>query len=212
MWRTPAATPRFRAAEANWPALHEIDGVVAVAPKRSRRQSQDESCVCFLHDPLEREGGYMVTLVDNHLAVVRHDVAYDTLAHEALHDCDVDDAVRRALASADYSDRSVIDAQKRGQAIAPLIEQLSPVNDDQRIGLPRGNHCGCNDRLAERRGGAQNTDFVFQHRINSQSLVGMQLALEHRVDRSTGMPLVFQLQRDTTVQQQGPHVVGTPAW
>jgi len=66
----------------------------------------------LLHDPLERKRGNMMAFIDDYVAIVGDDVVDDTLAHEALHDGDVDNTSRRPLARAEGPDRSFVDLQE----------------------------------------------------------------------------------------------------
>ena len=134
----------------------------------------------------------MVTLINDYVAVVGDDVAHGALAYETLHDGDVDQSSREALSSTDGADRPVIDLQKGGQAITPLIEQLRPVNDDERIGLPRRNDRGGSHCLAECGRSAEDADIMGQHCLDGLRLLGTQHALEADINGISSVTLVFQ--------------------
>ena len=90
----------------------------------------------------------MVTFISDHLTVVGNDVTHDAFPNETLHDCHIH-LGRRTLSCSDGANLPVNDLQKSSQTIAPLIEQLRPMNNDQGVGLSRSNHRGGSDRLSE---------------------------------------------------------------
>ena len=202
---------RVRAPETNRPALHEDDRMVAIPTEWRRRETEDERGLHFLHYPLERKRGNVVTLIDDHLTVVRDDVSDNAPTHEALHDGDVDRAGGRPLSRSDRANGPIVDIQEGRQAIAPLIEQLRPMNDYEGVGLSRCNESGCNDGLAERGGSAEDANLVGQHRVDGLSLLDSQSSTERGIDRTSSMPLVFHLQLDTAILQESAQFVGASA-
>jgi hypothetical protein len=90
---------------ANWPALHEDDWMVAVLPRDSCGQPDDESGLSLSHNLLEAVCRKMMALIDDHLAVITNTVIDDTLSNQALNDRDIKPSCRTASASADPADR-----------------------------------------------------------------------------------------------------------
>jgi hypothetical protein len=74
-------------------ALHEQDRVVPVAAIRRRAQPDDVASRRRAHHPLEREGRNVMTLVDQHVAVLRDAVVDLAAAHQALDHRDVEPPV-----------------------------------------------------------------------------------------------------------------------
>src|SRR5262245_5177524 len=82
----------------NRAALHEDDWMVTILACDSCRQTKDESVLrlpCYLFETMRRE---MVAFVDDHVAVIRHDVGDHALADETLHDADIDPPSRSTSA------------------------------------------------------------------------------------------------------------------
>ena len=73
----------------------------------------------------------MVAFVDDHVAVIGHDVRDQALSDETLNDAHVDPASRPASASADAADRFGGYIEERRKALDPLIEQLPPMHQHE---------------------------------------------------------------------------------
>src|SRR5215510_8865908 len=104
----------------------------------------------------------MVAFVDDHVAVIRHDVGDHALADETLHNADIDPPSRSTTASADATDRLGRYIEERRKALDPLIEQLPSMHQDERVDAafrdePRGN-----DGLAKCGGRRQDACLVTQ--------------------------------------------------
>ena len=93
----------------------------------------------------------MVTLVDNKMTVVRHQVRYFALTHEALDQRDINDAGRLPASATDYADVLRIDIEKSPQPLHPLGEQLTTMDKNERIAPALRNERGSHNRLAEGR-------------------------------------------------------------
>ena len=93
----------------------------------------------------------MVTLVDDKMTVVRHQVRYFTLTYEALDQRDINDAGRRLASATDDADVLRIDIEKCPQPLHPLGEQLTTMDKNERIAPSLRNERGSHNRLAESR-------------------------------------------------------------
>ena len=69
---------------AHGPKLHVEDRVEPVLPARRGRQAGDEARLDLGEDPLEGHRRDVVALIDDDVAVARHDVVHLSLPDEAL--------------------------------------------------------------------------------------------------------------------------------
>ena len=146
-------------------ALHEDDRMVTVLARDGRRQPDDESGLGLARDLLEAVRRQVMTLVDDQVAVVGHAIIDDALPDEALNDRDVEQSGRPASPAADATNRLRGHAEERRESLDPLIEQLTPMDEHQRVHAALGDEPRGDDRLAERRRGGQHAGVVRQHRV-----------------------------------------------
>ena len=90
-----------------------------------------------------------MTLVDDKMTVVRHQVQYIAVPHEALDQRDINDAGRLPASATDDADVLRIDIEKGPEAFHPLGEQFATMNENERISPPLSNERGSHNRLAE---------------------------------------------------------------
>ena len=138
-----------------------------------------------------------MTLVDNQVAVVGDEVADLAVAHEALDQRDVDPPCRLALSAADRADVAVLHGQKRLKALAPLVDELAAMNENQRVDTTCGDHARADDGLAERRRGGQHAAVVGFDRGDGGGLYVMQGAQKFEIQWPTSIAFVFELLRST---------------
>ena len=113
----------------------------------------------------------MMTFVDDHVAVLGDAIIHDTFADETLNDGDVEHPGRSVAPAADPADRFRRDIEKRRQTLDPLVQELAPMDEHQRIDAALGDQPGSDDGLAERRRGGQDARFVLQHRLGRELLL-----------------------------------------
>ena len=77
---------------------------MAVSSPRGRGQPGDIAGSHLAHDPLERHRRDVVALIDDHVAIGRHDVVHHVLADEALDHGNIQPPVRFPLAGTDLAD------------------------------------------------------------------------------------------------------------
>ena len=75
----------------------------------------------------------MVAFIDDHLAVLGDAIAHDIFADEALKDRHIEQTGRLAAAAADATDRFRREVEKRRQPFDPLVQELAPMHEHQRI-------------------------------------------------------------------------------
>ena len=196
----------------NGAALHEDDGVVTVLARDGRRQPRNESRLGLAGHLLEAPRRQVVTLVDDQVAVVGQAVLDDTLSDKTLDEGDVEQSSRPGLAAADPTDRLRREVEERGQALDPLVEQLTPVHEHERIHAALCDEPGGDHRLAKRRRGSQHTGVVRQHRVCRCLLPRPQLALKGHLERATGVSLIAKGRTDAHVSQGPAEIIEAPSW
>jgi hypothetical protein len=102
----------------------------------------------------------MMALIDDHLAVLCYEVLHLAFALETLNQRDVNLACSPLFASADLPDSRHWQVKVKCQAFAPLVKQLLPVHDDERVDRPLSDDSRCQHRLAECRWRTDDADFV----------------------------------------------------
>ena len=113
----------------------------------------------------------MVAFIDDHLPVLGDAIVHDIFADEALNDRHIEQPGRLVAAAANSADRLGREVQKRRQTLDPLVQELAPMHEHQRIDAALGDQPGSDDRLAERRRGGQDTSLVLQHRLGGELLL-----------------------------------------
>ena len=129
----------------NRAALHEDDRMVAVLTRDGRRQADHKSgfgLACKLLETVRRQ---VMALVDDYMAVLGDAVIDDALSDETLNNANVDVSSRSTSSAADSTDCFRRDVEKCRQPLDPLIEQLAPMNEHERVDTalsnePRGDH------------------------------------------------------------------------
>ena len=66
------------------------------------------------------------------------------------------------------------------ESLDPLVEQLTPMHEHERVDAALGDQPGGDHRLAERRRGGQHAGLVRQHRVCRGLLLGPELAVKGR--------------------------------
>ena len=134
----------------------------------------------------------MVTLVDNDLAVVRNKIVNDPLLHQALNDGHVDETGRPASPAADTTKRFRGDIEEGGEPFDPLVEELTAMNENQRVHAAPGDQRRGHHGLAERCGRSQYACVVLEQCVRRFRLLRAELATKSDVDTSTRCSLIAQ--------------------
>ena len=74
-----------------------------------------------------------MAFIDDHLPVLGDAIVHDTFADEALNDRHVQQPGWLFATAANAADRLPRKAEERCQAFDPLVQQLAPMHEDQRI-------------------------------------------------------------------------------
>ena len=104
-------------------------------------------------------------------------------------------------AAANAADRLGREVEKRRQTLDPLVQQLAPMHEHQRIDAALGDQPGGDDCLAERRRGGQDASVVLQHRVRREPLLWSELALKGRLQRMSTETLVTDDRSNIQVDQ-----------
>src|SRR5436309_2771645 len=154
----------------------------------------------------------MVAFIDDHLAVLGDAIVHDIFADEALNDRHIEQSGRLVAAAANAADRLGREVEKRRQTLDPLVQELAPMHEHQRIDAALGDQPGSHDCLAERRRGGQDTSVMLQHRLRRELLFCAQLALKAGTQRVTAETLVTDDRANIQVDQYLTYVFETSAW
>jgi hypothetical protein len=152
-----------------------------------------------------------MTFVHDQVPVLADPVVDHTLAAEALNERDVEQTVGSIAPSADLADAGRRQVQKRRQPLHPLIEQLPPVDEHQRVDAPLCDEpCG-DDSFSEGGGRGQHARLVREHRLRRDPLFRPELPSERRAQRHALKTLIPDDRRDLQVRQQFQQVVKASA-
>src|SRR6266545_4811458 len=154
----------------------------------------------------------MVAFIDDHLAVLGDAIVHDTFADETLNDRHVEHPGRLFSTAANTADRRRGKIEECCQAFDPLIQELAPMHEHQRIDAALGDQPGCDNCFAERRRGGQDTGFVLQHRLRRELLLRSELALKGGMQRMSAETLVPDNRANIQVDQYLTNVLETSAW
>src|SRR3974377_2195732 len=103
-----------------------------------------------------------MALIDDYLPIFGYNVIHRALAIQALEKRDVDRASRLPATRADLADIFQRKIQKNRKTFPPLVEELSAMYQNQRVGLSCCNHPGCKHSLSEGRAGGEHSGFMTQ--------------------------------------------------
>jgi hypothetical protein len=95
----------------------------------------------------------MVAFVGDHLPVLGDAIVHDIFADKALNDRHVEHSGRLFATAANAADRLRGKAEECCQAFDPLVQELAPMHEHQRVDAALGDQPGSDDGLAERRRG-----------------------------------------------------------
>ena len=103
-----------------------------------------------------------MTLVHNHMPVIRHEVGDFALPDEALDQGDVNHTRRLSLSATYHADLTWFDIDKGAQSCDPLIQQLSSMHEHQRVSAPGGDDAARHDSFTKRGGGRQHPRIMYR--------------------------------------------------
>ena len=191
------------------PTLHEDDRVVPVFPRHRGRQPEHEPRLRLSRDLFEAMGRQVVALVNNHVTVAGYTVVDDALLDQALNHRDVQEPCRRITAATDTSNRLDRNTEEGRQALHPLVEQLTTMDEHERADATLCDQPGAHDRLPECGGGCQHTGVVREDGVRRDLLVAPQFPVEGHIQRSTVVAFVSNGRANPKVLQRVSQLVET---
>ena len=106
----------------NGTALHEDDGMMSVLSRDRCRQPKNEFRLRAPHDLFKAMRGKMMALVDNQVAVLCDTIIDNSVVDQTLYHRDIELSCRLSASAANLADIAIVHAQKRTQALHPLVE------------------------------------------------------------------------------------------
>ena len=156
----------------------------------------------------------MVAFVNDKMTIVRYQVGYFALPHEALDQRDINNTGRLAASAPDDADILRIEIEKCLEAFHPLVEQLPTVDENERIPPPLSNErCGHN-RLTEGGGRREHAIVMRRQGVECLDLRAVQRSLELHPARKlfADRSLIVQLNLGALTADQLNSFVKTPSW
>ena len=124
-----------------------------------------------------------------------------------MYQCHIDPAGELLPPAAEPAEGLRRDAEKRGQAFDPLLQQLLAVHENQSVDAAARDEPCRHNGLAECCRGRQHTNIVSCQGVRRQLLLGPQFTLEAHVDRRPRKPLIARRRR---YAQRGEQVLRFP--
>ena len=195
----------------DWAALHENNGMVPVPASYSGGKSKHKLRSCFARHRLKTHRRQVMALVDNQMSVVRHQISHDITAHQTLQHGHVNHTAGIAFTASNPSDCGVLKIEKSPELHDPLVHELSPMHEHQRVYASFRNHRRRDNSFAESCCRSENASLVL-----GKSISGTLLFLRQRteeVDRNllAGIPLIRQLEVNAEFFEQLPQGLSAPA-
>src|SRR5215468_3168743 len=155
--------------------------MVAVLARDGGGEPQHMPRIRPTRDELEADGREMVALVDDQVTVIANEIVDLAVAHEALDQGDVDAPRRLALATADGANAGSVDRQEGLQPLAPLVDQLPPMHEHERVEAACCDHACADHGFTESCRGSEHAEVVRLECSDGCCLHVVELALESNV-------------------------------
>src|SRR4051812_26367430 len=114
----------------------------------------------------------MVAFINNEMAIFGHTVVNDSRADHALNESNIKHAIGFLSSASDMTDRLRRQIEKCTKSLDPLLEQLSPMHEHQRVDTTLCNEPCSNHGFSEGRAGGQDARIMSEHRICRNELLG----------------------------------------
>lgn len=151
-----------------------------------------------------------MALVNDDMPVAGDDVVDLLVAKQALDHRDVELAVRLALPAADLTHAFRIDSQEERELRHPLVEQRSPMNEDECAPRALRDDVGADDGLAHARRRDKDAYVMSEHRIRGLLLQGCERPSEHVRQRLAELAPVLDPKRRAILLEERFDVGLTP--
>src|SRR5258708_37487720 len=97
------------------------------------------------------------------------------------------------------------------KAFDPLVQELAPMHEHQRVDAALRDQPGSDDCLAERRRSGQDTDVVLQHRLGGDLLLCSEFTLKGGMQNVSAETLVTDVRANIQVDQHSTYIFETSA-
>jgi hypothetical protein len=121
---------------------------------------------------LEGRSGHVVTLVNDDLPVLGHQIIHRSLTCQALDHCDIDFALDGFFTGTELADLPWIESEEQRELRAPLIRKGLAVYEDERVAATLGDEIRTDDGLAGTRWRDKHSDVLRQDRVGRALLDG----------------------------------------
>ena len=153
----------------------------------------------------------MVAFIYNEVPIVADQIIDYAVSDQALDHRHIQQAGGLFAAAADPANGANRHSQEGGKSLDPLLLQLPPMHQYERIDAafgdqPRGHH-----GLSERSGGGQYSRVLGKHGLGGDGLLGAQFTLECHVQRLARVALVLDYWLDVQSRQGLKQVIQAAA-
>jgi hypothetical protein len=141
----------FRRVVSDGAAVHRDHALQSIPAIRGRSQTEPSSCWNLPNASLERDGRYVMTLVDHHESVFGSQLLEIFPAGETLNHSEIDFANLTVPTAAQLTDFLCRQAEVGGESISPLIDERFAINNHESRHIVMGDHRAGEHRLSRAR-------------------------------------------------------------
>src|SRR6266550_1962259 len=138
----------------------------------------------------------MMAFIHDHLTVFGDNIFNLALSNQALDHCYIESSCSRGLSAPDLTNVLDVEPKVRRQSFAPLVHQVTPMCQHERINFALCDQLRGNCRLAERRGRAKNPILVSSQRLGCLSLCWTVVATKINLQRTSCQAMVGNIDGD----------------
>jgi len=184
--------------------------MMAVFAGDRRRQPKNKARLSPSGNQFKADRGQVMALVNDEVPVIANNIVNFSFSDQALDEGHIHDPGRPAFAAANSADLGPRQIEESGQALDPLIHELTPMNEHECNNTTLSNHTHADDGLTESSRGSKNTSVVFEQRFERAFLVLAQRTSESHVDSATCLALVNEFDPNLQFIEKRPdHVEAT---
>jgi hypothetical protein len=176
----------------NWAALHEDDRMVAILSRDSGGEAKNELRLRTSDNLFEAMRGEMMAFVNDQMPVLRDAIIDNAFAYETLNHSNVELPCRFPPATPNLADVPTVDVKKRTQTLNPLIEQLPPVHQHERVHAALGDQRGRNNGFPECRRRRQHSGIVSSYGVCGCLLLRAERSLKDEIQRFAVVTLILE--------------------
>src|SRR5436190_285807 len=144
----------------------------------------------------------MMTFIHDHLAVFAGDIFDLALSNQTLEHCDIEYSCSHGLSAPDLANVLDVEPKVRRQSLAPLVHQVTPMNQHERIHFALCDQLRGNSGLPERRWRAENPILVGSQRLRCLSLCWTAVATKINLQKTSCKAMVGNIDSDVVVTKE----------